>query len=148
MAGVLEGGGRGQDTGGSRGGTGDAAWDCSGRQVASPVAAALGTERVSLMLKTVPIRGYAGISLCKVLVTATCFGLIDRRIEPPGDTPDSRGQVRSDPQVAQFFVMFCGAGSSPPGVSTAVARALGKGSAALALAVMRLACSPARIDRP
>jgi len=100
------------------------------------------------MLKTVPIRGYAGISLCKVLVTATCFGLIDRRIEPPGDTPDSRGQVRSDPQVAQFFVMFCGAGSSPPGVSTAVARALGKGSAALALAVMRLACSPARIDRP
>ena len=50
--------------------------------------------------------------------------MIDRRIEPPGNTPDSVGQGRSGPQSAQFFAMFCGAGSSPPDVSTAVARAV------------------------
>src|SRR5207244_4138425 len=50
VGGFLEGGGRGQDAGGSRGRTGDAAWDGSGRQVASPVAAALGTGRVGLLI--------------------------------------------------------------------------------------------------
>jgi len=44
---------------------------------------------------------------------------------------DSRGQGRSGPQTAQFFVMFCGAGSSPRDVSTAVARALEEKSSAL-----------------
>jgi hypothetical protein len=56
---------------------------------------------------------------------------IDRRIQPLVDTPDSRGQLRSDLQTARFFVMTCGAGSSPPVVSTAVARMFEEKSAGL-----------------
>ena len=47
-------------------------------------------------------------------------GAFDR---PPG---------RSGPQSAQFFAMFCGADSSPPDVSTAVARAFEEKAAGLA----------------
>ena len=54
----------------------------------------------------------------------SCARPINRRIEPRGDTPDSRWQGRSGPQTAQLFVLFCGGGSSPPDVSTAVARAV------------------------
>jgi len=54
-----------------------------------------------------------------------------RRIKPLVDTLDSRGQLRSDLQTARLFVPFCGAGSSPPVVSTALARALEVKSAGL-----------------
>jgi hypothetical protein len=47
------------------------------------------------------------------------------------DTPDSRGQVISGPQTAWFIVKLCGAGSSPPDMSTAVARAFEEKSSAL-----------------
>jgi hypothetical protein len=58
-------------------------------------------------------------------------GFIDRRIQPLVDTPDSRGQLRRDLLTARFFVMTCGAGSSPPAVSTAVARMFEEKSAGL-----------------
>ena len=69
-------------------------------------------------------------------------GFIDRRIKPLVGTPDSRGQLRSDIQTARFFVLFCGAGSSPPVVSTAVARKFEEKSAGLPAAVYsNLGCS-------
>ena len=76
-----------------------------------------------------PLRSGTDKSCWARFKTYRCF--IDRGIEPPRDTPDSRGQGRSGPQKAQFFVLFCGAGSSPPDVSTAVARTVEEKSAAL-----------------
>ena len=76
-----------------------------------------------------PLRSGTDKSCWARFKTYRCF--IDRGIEPPRDTPDSRGQGRSGPQKAQFFVLFCGAGSSPPVVSTAVARKFEEKSAGL-----------------
>jgi hypothetical protein len=52
-------------------------------------------------------------------------GLIDRRIEPTGSTPDGCGQCRSATQTATFSIIFCGGGVSSLNVSTALARAFG-----------------------
>jgi hypothetical protein len=52
-------------------------------------------------------------------------GLIGRRIEPPGNTPDSRGQGRSATETATFSIMFCRACASAPDLSTALSRASG-----------------------
>jgi len=50
-----------------------------------------------------------------------------RSYRPPYPTAQDKsnrsGQGRSGPQKAQFYVMFCGADTSSPDVSTAVARA-------------------------
>jgi len=53
------------------------------------------------------------------------FGLIDRSIESHAGKSDSRGQARSGPQTTLFHVMYCGAGASPPDVSTVLSRAFG-----------------------
>ena len=59
------------------------------------------------------------------------MGTLRSHIEPRGDIPNSSGQGRSGPQTAQLLAMFCEAGSSPPDVSTAMARALEVKSAGL-----------------
>ena len=85
--------------------------------------------------RKLPTKDYNGA--VEVLMRATGarrlahVGHIDRRIEPPGNTPDRGGQGRSGPQKAQFSDMFWGAGSSRPDMSTAVARALEVKSAGL-----------------